>query len=573
MKAFFLILSFCSFVVSYAQNKDTGFYRSPLDIPLYLSGTFGELRSNHFHSGIDIKTQGMEGKNVYAVADGFVSRIKVSSGGYGKALYITHPNGTVTVYGHLKKFNPAIEKYVRDLQYSRESFEVEAFPARETLPVKQGDVIAFSGNSGSSGGPHLHFEIREESSQYALNPLLYKNIQVKDLLKPTIFELVVFPVDDQSLINGKNDTAWFQVEAGAKDFVLKGSPKINASGNISFGIRTVDLMNDISNKNGIYQVELEMDGQKIFDISMDKLSFSTSRYVNSLIDYNYYMKTERRVVRTQVDPNNELFNYKKVKNNGIVFFYDGMAHRFVFRVMDAYQNTSALKFDVLSTVSDTKPIAKTVAKKENTVFFEYDEENEFSKKGINLDFPQNAFYRSFWFEFGEIKTDSSKFSSIYQVHNKFTPLQKSFSIEIVPVNYTTDSKQKLFVAFSSDRKSYSYLGSEWDGDKLKASARQFGYFTVLADMENPVITPVNITNGKNIAAQNSIKVTIKDKTSGIKFYKATINGKWVLMEYDAKNNLLTYEFDDRLVRGENSFKLVVSDMLGNETVYQAKLFY
>lgn len=574
-KFFLLLLSFFSFSFSFSQNSEypADYFRPPLDIPLYLSGTFGELRSNHFHSGIDIKTQGVEGKNVYAVADGYVSRVKVSAGGYGKALYITHPNGTVSVYGHLKSFNSAIEKYIRELQYANESFEVEAFPTKETLPVKKGDVVAFSGNTGSSGGPHLHFEIREESSQYAVNPLLYKSIKIKDVLQPSILELGIYPVDESSLINGKYDTAFFAVEGAGKDYVLKGKPKITVSGNVSFGVRAVDLMSDISNKNGVYQIELEMDGQEIFDITMDKLSFSTSRYINSLIDYNYYKKAERRVVRTQIDGNNKLFNYHKVKNNGIVYFYDEMTHRFVFRVKDAYGNTSELKFDVVSTIPETKPFSKAMAKTDNAEFFEFDEENEFSKDGIELNFPENAFYQSFWFQFKEIKTDSTKYSPVYQAHNKFTPVQKSFSIEIEPKNCPANVKQKLYIAYSSDGKNYDYAGSEWKGDKLAASYNQLGYFTILADAENPVITPVNIANGKNIATQNSIKITIKDKKTGVKNYRATLNGKWILMEYDAKNNLLTYNYDDRLVKGENLFKITVSDQLNNESVYQAKLVY
>jgi len=574
-KFFLLLLSFFSFSFSFSQNSEypADYFRPPLDIPLYLSGTFGELRSNHFHSGIDIKTQGVEGKNVYAVADGYVSRVKVSAGGYGKALYITHPNGTVSVYGHLKSFNSAIEKYIRELQYANESFEVEAFPTKETLPVKKGDVVAFSGNTGSSGGPHLHFEIREESSQYAVNPLLYKSIKIKDVLQPSILELGIYPVDESSLINGKNDTAFFAVEGAGKDYVLKGKPKITVSGNVSFGVRAVDLMSEISNKNGVYQIELEMDGQEIFDITMDKLSFSTSRYINSLIDYNYYKKAERRVVRTQIDGNNKLFNYHKVKNNGIVYFYDEMTHRFVFRVKDAYGNTSELKFDVVSTIPETKPFSKAMAKTDNAEFFEFDEENKFSKDGIELNFPENAFYQSFWFQFKEIKTDSTKYSPVYQAHNKFTPVQKSFSIEIEPKNCPANVKQKLYIAYSSDGKNYDYAGSEWKGDKLAASYNQLGYFTILADAENPVITPVNIANGKNIAAQNSIKITIKDKKTGVKNYRATLNGKWILMEYDAKNNLLTYNYDDRLVKGENLFKITVSDQLNNESVYQAKLVY
>ncbi|HEY9113720.1 MAG TPA: hypothetical protein VIN10_03415, partial [Bacteroidales bacterium] len=371
----------------------------------------------------------------------------------------------------------------------------------------------------------------------------------------------------------KNDTAFFAVEGTGKDYVLKGKPKITVTGNVSFGIRTIDLMSDIPNKNGVFQIELEMDGQELFDITMDKLSFSTSRYINSLIDYNYYQKAERRVVRTQVDPNNKLFNYKKVKNQGVVYFYDEMMHRFVFRVKDAYDNTSELKFDVVSIVPESKPVSIAKAKSENTEFFEFDEDNYFAKNGIFLNFPEDAFYRSFWFQFKEVKTDSTKFSPVYQVHNKFTPVQKSFTVEILPANYPQKLKQKLFIAFSPEAKNYSYLGSEWNGQKLAANSRQLGYFTVLADTIAPTISPVNISNNKNITAQNSIKITIKDKQTGIKKYRGTLNGKWILMEYDAKNNLLTYDYDDRLIKGENLFKIVVSDQLDNESVYQAKLTY
>jgi murein DD-endopeptidase MepM/ murein hydrolase activator NlpD len=574
-KTVFLVVIFftVSLAISQDSNYPADYFRSPLDIPLYLSGTFGELRSNHFHSGIDIKTASVEGKNVYAVADGYVSRIKISAGGYGKALYITHPNGTVSVYGHLQKFNKKIDDYVRQLQYKNESFEVETFPEKEILVVKKGEIVAFSGNSGSSGGPHLHFEIREESTQYATNPLLYKSIKVKDLLPPSVLELGIYPVDGQSLINGKNDTVFYAVEGAGKNYLVKGKPKIRVSGNISFGIRTHDLMNDIPNKNGVYHIEMEMDGKTIFSITMDKISFSNTRYINSLIDFQYYKKAERKLVRTQIDGNNQLFNYNKVENKGIVYFSDTLMHRMVFRVKDAYNNQSELKFAVFSAIPSKSYEDDRDMKNENAVFFEYDDENEFSENGIELNFPENAFYRSFWFQFSEIPGDSNKFSSVYRVHNQFTPVHKSFSVEIQPKNYPDHLKQKLFIAFSSEIKNFSYLGSEWDGQKLQASSNQFGYFTVLADTVSPVISPVNISNGKNISAQNTIKITIKDMRSGIKKYRATLNGNWILMEYDAKNNLLTYHFDDKLKKGENLFRIVVSDKLDNEAVYQAKLQY
>lgn len=571
---FCLSLSF-SFLISFSQTTDypSNYFRSPLDFPLYLSGTFGELRSNHLHSGIDIKTQGVEGQKVYAVADGYVSRIKVSSGGYGNALYITHPNGYVSVYGHLQRYSSQIEKYIRELQYQNESFEVEAYPEKGLLPVKMGEIVAYSGNSGSSGGPHLHFEIREESSQYPVNPLLYKSISIKDTFKPFIVELAVYPVDEQSLINSKNDTAFFLTETNGAIYHLKGNQPVKVSGNISFGIRANDQMNDISNKNGVYQIKLLLDDKLVFELTLDKLSFTTSRYINSLIDYNYFKKSDRRIVRTQQDTNNQLFNYHHVNNNGIIFFSDNLQHQLNFQVSDVNGNMSELKFSVNSSqpIEKKRYISKNEMNSDNKVFFKFNNENKFSKGDVLLTFPENSFYRSFWFELNEKKTDNSRFSDIYEVHNKYTPVQKSFTISIKPRNVSETVKKNLFIAYSPDGKSFSYVGSEWDGEALTANSNVLGIFMVLSDTVAPVILPVNIVNGKNIAGQKSIKLKIDDPKSGIKKYRATLNGKWILMEYDAKNDLLTYNFDDRLKKGENEFKLVVSDMLENETVYKAKL--
>ena len=568
----FLIGLLFTSIVSFAQNEiDPQIdFRPPIDGQLYLAGTFGELRSNHFHAGIDIKTGGAEGRKVYAIEDGYVSRIKVSTGGYGKVIYITHPNGYVSVYGHLQKFMGKLQKYIYHLQYKRERFVVESFPKKGELVVKKGEVIALSGNTGGSTAPHLHFEIREEASQHPVNPLLFKSIAVKDFYRPKILELGIYPVDENSLINGKHDTVFYSVSGWGEEHYLTSKPTITVSGNVSFGLRTYDAMNDIANKNGIYKVEFYLDSTKYFGLEMNKLSFATTRYLNSLIDYNYYKLKKRRLIRTQVDTNNRLMNYCDVRSNGIIHFADSTVHTIKYVVSDAYENVSKLQFKVKSEPTD---IEKEKTLKPNGVYFDYKKENKFSKDYISLSFPANAFYQSFYFQFESKAGDSTMFSSVYKIHNIYTPIQKAYRFSITPTAFPQKIKEKLYIAYIADNGGNWFIGSKWKDGKLSAKSKLFGQYAVLVDTVSPEITPVNIGEGKNISAQKTIKVKIRDRKTGIKQYRGTLNGEWILMEYESKKRLLFYQFDDKLLKGKNEFKLVVSDLLGNETVYEAELIY
>jgi len=231
------------------------YFRSPLDIPLLLSGNFGELRNNHFHSGLDIKTQGVEGQKVYAVADGFVSRIRIMPIGYGKIIYITHPNGYTSAYAHLQQFKGELAKEVKRYQYANETFEMDYYPPDTLLKVKKGDVVALSGNSGSSGGPHLHFEIRETVSEYAVNPLLF-GFDIKDDVKPVIKSISVFPLNDTSYVNNRNATQEFGIIGSNGNYQLSNNVIITAYGQIGVGINTYDQQSGASNQNGVYSIML-----------------------------------------------------------------------------------------------------------------------------------------------------------------------------------------------------------------------------------------------------------------------------------------------------------------------------
>lgn len=568
---FLIAFAFLLSINLFAQKAEyKAVFTPPVNIPIYLSGSFGELRSNHFHAGIDIKTQGVEGLDVLAIEDGYVSRIKISSGGYGKAIYITHPNGYVSVYAHLKKFNKNIQHFVKELQYKKERFAVETFPKKGELIIKKGEVIAFSGNTGSSSGPHLHFEIREEATQFPINPLFFNSIHVKDEISPRIEELGIYPLNEQTLINGKNDTAYFTVEKRGGKYGLSSKKKISISGEFSLGIRTYDQMNNISNKNGIYQIELSLDNEEVYVLEMDRLSFSTVRYINSLIDYNYYKTKKRRLIRTQIDTNNRIFNYRDVKNNGIFSFSDSLIHNFEWKVSDSYHNSALFDFEVQA--SNLKLENTEVEKIEsNGTFFHFAKENQVSDKGIRLSFPANAFYRSFYFDLNILAGTRDTYAPIFEVHNKYTAVQKHFSIYLLPDSVPEQLQSKMYLGIIDTDGENFFVDSQWNGEYIGGKSRLLGKYCIFIDSLPPQVKAINFHDGKDVSKQQSLKVSIKDKQTGIKYYRGELNGKWILMEYEPKKKTLTYSFDDRIVDGENKLKVTVKDLLDNETVLKVKI--
>ena len=547
------------------------YFRSPVDFPIYLSGTFGELRGGHLHAGLDIKTGGVQGKKVYAVADGYISRISITLGGYGKALYITHPNGYVSVYGHLKKFNRQIQRYVKAIQYRRQSFTVQIFPPRDSLRVKKGDIVAYTGNTGGSMGPHLHFEIREAKTQHPVNPLLFGSIRILDNLPPKIAQLAVYPASPASLVNGSHDTLVLPVAGHGKKCYLKNRPVIDATGPVSFGLRTFDAMNGIPNKNGIYSLKLYRDSVLVFALKADRISFGTTRYVNSLIDYSYFEKTGKRLIRTERDTNNLLGIYRRDVNRGIFTFHDTLAHRFRYVVTDVYGNTAILPFRVKdSPVKGNPPVS---APKSEGLYIRFNRPAHYSFDNLTLSFPENCFYRSFYLRVKKLPAAAGSLSPVYQVHNRFVPVQKYFTLSLKADSLPERLKNKVYLAYSPDKdEDFSYAGGKWNGEVISTKTRDLGKYTLLADTTPPEITPLNFGNKTKVTEKKSLEIKIEDKQSGIDQYKAMLNGHWILMEYDAKSGRLTYYPDRYLKKGENHFRLEVSDNTGNKSRYNAVLY-
>lgn len=546
------------------------YFGAPVDFKMVLSGTFGELRNNHFHSGIDIKTYGAIGKPLLAVADGYVSRVAVSAGGFGKAVYITHPNGFTSVYGHCDRFADSLARWVRAEQYRLESFAVNLFPEPEKFLVKKGEVIAYSGNSGSSMGPHLHFELRKTEGEIPVNPLLF-GYDIRDFIRPTMQRMKIYPVGSNSLIGGRNKITEFALAGWGPNYRLKDGDTISLSGTFYFGIDTYDLLNDANNKNGVYAVRLLVDSVEFYSHRMDGFSFDESRCINSLIDYDDYARRKVRFQKTYIAPGNKLSVYETRTRRGLIDFNDGKLHRMQYVVEDANGNISVLTFYVQAVPPDFRDAMQQVVNPKTQMVFDWDSDSEFSTDDLRLELPRGTLYDTLSFAFSQSPAGKEFYTPLYKVHHPGVPMHDYGKIYLKPQGLPSGSEGKALVVQVPPKGDLIPVGGKWEKGWLVAPIRSFGTYAVVVDSVAPTIAAVNITNGKNVSGQKNITFRIDDALSGIADYRGTIDDKWILMDYDAKNKLLTYTIDHRMPKGNSLLKLEVTDARGNKKSYQAKL--
>jgi murein DD-endopeptidase MepM/ murein hydrolase activator NlpD len=343
-----------------------------MDIPLSLAGNFGELRSNHFHSGFDFRTNAEEGYLIKAVADGYVSRIKVSAFGYGNALYITHNNGYVSVYGHLQRYDSTISNYVIKKQYELESFEVDLFPQKNEILVKQGQIIALSGNTGGSEGPHLHFEIRDQKTEEIINPYFF-GFNIEDSIPPSIEGIAIYPLDQQSKVNGSNTPKYYEVKKlGSNNYSIKED--ITLSGKIGFGLITYDVENFTSNKNGTYAYQLKIDSTKLFQYACNHFAFDQTRYINAHLDFAKMKKNKDRYQRCFILPGNKLKQYETDERKGVFEFNDTLNHTVIINAFDIKNNTSSFEMKCKSAISTS-----TIKAQSSKDLFLFNKANQFMK--------------------------------------------------------------------------------------------------------------------------------------------------------------------------------------------------
>jgi len=544
-----------------AQDR---YYIDPLKIPLLLSASFAELRTDHFHSGIDIKTQGTIDLPVYAIADGYIARVAVSPTGFGNALYINHPNGTTSVYGHLDHFSPDITKYVRDEQYKKQSFRVDLQIPPELFPVKQGDEIAKSGNSGSSGGPHLHFEIRDTKTEEPLNPLEL-GFSVSDNVAPKIFSLLVVPLSDTSHVNYQTTAKSYPVVYYEGKYHLKDNPVIPVYGKVGFAIQANDYFDGTNNKCGINALSLNVDGETQFTFLLNRFSFDDTRYVNSHFVYEEFMASKRRFIKTWIDPGNQLpiYNYnfsQGILNAGI------KKYPVQISISDTYGNKSMLEFNV---EGKYKEVHRT--HKPDSEIMKYNQDNVFSGSESSIEIPNGALYKDIDFSYFTRPTTSAYFSDFQYVGDKTIPLQIPAKLKIKPRNLSPELESKLLIVnVNADSGVPVAEGGVFKDGWVETKVRTLGTFAVMADTIAPKITSLSIENNA-LKESSRIRFRIHDDLSGIDQIEGLLDGKWALFEYDAKTATIKHVFDkERFEFGKrHTLKLTVSDYRGNSTVYEA----
>ena len=563
----FLLVSLLFASMGLMAQENFPKYGKPVDIPIYLSATFGELRPNHLHAGLDIKTQAVEGKKIYAVADGYVSRIGVSPYGYGNVLYITHYDGYTSVYAHLQRFSGEIAKYVKQYQYKNKTFAAQIFPDKDKFPVKKGDLIAYSGNSGGSGGPHLHFEIRHTDSEKPVNPL-YFGYQIEDNVKPMILGASVYPVGDEAQLEGGIKPMYFSVAGENGRYSLKDRPFVYANGEIAFGICTYDQVGTSTNKNGPYLYELYLDDVLAFQVEADSFSYSEPRYVNSLLDYRHYKQKKSSYVRTETDPNNRL--HMIAVKNGTVTVAEGDTVSVCFKISDYAGNTARLRYKLVGVA----PVEVERPERRRSEYFVKADgslNSEIIIDDFSVTMEKNTLFRDEWIQTGQ-RDERGCCSRIYRFGDEEMTTFKSFKVRIRPQEeWARDSR--MYIASIDKNGKVSSLGGKMKNGAMEVETRTMGEYTIKIDSVAPKVSASNFKDGQSVKALKSLRFKISDDMTGVDTYNIYLNDAWVLGQYDAKNALLYYEFDDRIKAGTNKVKVVVTDGAGNTKTLNVKVVY
>ncbi len=541
--------------LAYAAGDTLPRLASPLDIPLVLSGNFGELRSNHFHSGLDFKTQGRTGLPVLSADDGYVSRVSVSPWGFGRAVYVTHPStGLTTVYGHLEAFAPAIDKLVRDEQYTRETFSIDLNFEPGQLPVKRGERIGLSGNSGSSGGPHLHMDVRDTATGHTLDPMPYYKDRVADKVAPDVRSLALYPVAGEGVVDGGSSAVTHAPDKFGVPFV--------AWGEVIPAIKAYDRMTGTTNIYGVKYLTLSVDGKQIYSRTIDRYDFADTRAINTLVDYAGVAKSGSWMMWTRIADSDPLADMVSAERQGILNIDEERDYRCEWTLTDEHGNSRRVPFVIRGRRSDIPEFTPAGDR------LDYAGRNTINVDGAKVYFPPATFYDDVNVA---VSTVPGKLSPVVTVGEETIPVSGEYTLDIeVNADSVTDTSKLIMVRRRGKR--LTRVDAVYENGHVIGKPSALGTFLVMADNTPPVITPLRAaTWGK----RGKIEFTVSDGLSGVSSWRGTVDGKWVLFELDGKTGRLSYVMDkSRDTRGKShKVELTLTDAAGNEAHYSGTMLW
>ena len=529
-----------------AQEKPNNPFISPFDFPLLLSGNFGELRANHFHGGVDFKTQGVVGKPIRCIADGYISRVTVTPGGYGQAVYITHDNGYTSVHGHLHRFMAEVQQVVEAYQYEHETFAVDLKFEADRFPLKQGEVFALAGNEGYSFGPHLHMEIRKTDTEEYIDPLQFYTDLLKDTTAPRATHVMLYPQAGKGVVNGSPKK---------KVLALNGQQgTVTAWGRIAAGIKAYDYMDGTSNNYGVRSVTLLVDSVEVFRSTVDGFLPDENRMINAWTDYEEYATRNSWFMRSQILPGNTWRMLQADDEGGVVTINEERPYRFCYVLEDLYGNRRTYRFVVQGKEQAIEPLHK------GKHFLKWNQGNVIQQPGMELVIPKGMLYEDVDLNCRVI-ADSLDISFDYQLHDKPVPLHAGCPLVIGVRNYPVADMSKYYVARKYRGRKSSAGGSFKEG-YMHTSIRELGTYSVEVDTVAPRVIPLNKPQWKT----GNIQFKIRDAETGIKDYKVLVDGKFVLFKFASKNATLSCMHPSRIKRGvKHRMEVVVTDYCGNVT--------
>ena len=546
---------------SQSKQYPQGIFIYPLDLPPSTAGGFAELRSNHFHSGLDFRTNQREGYPVHATYNGYISRIRVQFGGFGNALYITHPNGYTSVYGHLQRFSPEIATILRAEQHRQQKDLVDIILDPLRLPVYKGQVVAWSGNTGGSAGPHLHFELRDSETEQTINPQLF-GLTIPDNVPPSIASIAVYHLNGAPF-SEKTSKSLYAVAGVNGKYHLTTPQVLSIGDDAGMGIVCNDMNSASANRNGAYSIEIRLDDEPIYIFRAERFAFDQTHAINAYIDYPAFQSYGHWIQKCFILPGSKITIYPQAVNRGVIKLKDNEVHDIQYIVKDVAGNTSTLNLKVRAGIPTNAEAASL-----NTTRFSYDQANTFTHDKLKLIINPGNLYDDLDFTFAELPKRAGAYSATYRLHNRLTPIHDSINVWIKP-DSTIGTLVNKAIIFNSMAGSE---GGVYENGYIKASAKGFGEFYIRVDTEPPFIRPINIINGGSMAGKSKISFKIGDSLSGIKSYLGKIDGEWVLMEWDFKTKILSYTFDTSISPGKHKLELTVTDNKDNTAHYNADFY-